>query len=354
MRCLRSPLSPSLWATLAALAVGGCGGGDLVLPSTDGPPRIRLVRGNGQLGNTDAPLPDSLVVQVVDSANNGIPDRTVTWVVANGGGRANPETSTTDQDGYASAAWILGSSAGPNALSAVAPGAEPVTFTAMASDGGGPPAPLPRLEMIEGDNQRASAGSAVAIDPAVRVTDGQGLPVGGVEVTFVVTQGGGTLIGPDQTTNSDGIARVGSWTLGSGSNSLEARAPSIPGSPVVFTAEGTPSAGVDHLVFQVPPHDARKNEQLTIEVALVDAGGAVVPLSGIVIYLGLFLEGSDVPTNQRMGGDRFRPTDNGIAVFHLQIEKKGRYRIRALTDDLPAYGQGGPQPYLFSQLFRVD
>jgi Big-like domain-containing protein len=350
----RLPLSPSLWASLAVLAVGGCGGEGLVLPATDASTRIRLIQGNEQLGTTDAPLEDSLVVQVVDSANNGLPDRTVTWVVSSGGGRVSPETTTTDEDGYASAAWTLGSSAGPNALSAGAPGAESVTFTAMASDGDDLPVPSTRLEMIEGDDQSASAGSPVPIDPAVRVIDGQGRPVAGVGVTFVVTEGGGTLNGPSQTTNSDGIARVGSWTLGFGSNSLEARAGSIQGSPVVFTAIGTPSAGVDHLVFRVPPHDVRKNQLLTIEVAMVDAAGNVVPMSGIVIYVGLFPEGSEVPTNKRIRGDRFRPTENGIAVFHLQIEKKGRYRFRALTDDLPAYGQGGPQPYLFSELFSVD
>ena len=64
------------------------------------------------------------------------------------------------------------------------------------------------------------------------------LLIAGFGVTFVVTGGGGSVTGASQTTNSDGVARVGSWTLGSspGANTLAARAGSLPASPVDFTA----------------------------------------------------------------------------------------------------------------------
>jgi hypothetical protein len=91
-----------------------------------------------------------------------------------------------------------------------------------------------------------------------------------------------------------------------------------------------------------------------VEVALVDAAGDVVPLSGIVIYLGLFPDGKDAPANRHLRGERFEGTEAGIAVFDVAVEKKGRYRLRALTDDLLELGPHGPEPHLFSDLFEVE
>jgi lysophospholipase L1-like esterase len=62
--------------------------------------------------------------------------------------------------------------------------------------------------------------------------------VPGAAVTFAVTGGGGSITSPNATTNADGIAWVGSWTLGAtpGPNSLTATATGLTGSPVTFNA----------------------------------------------------------------------------------------------------------------------
>jgi hypothetical protein len=88
-------------------------------------------------------------------------------------------------------------------------------------------------------------------------------------------------------------------------------------------------------------------------VAIVDVNVNVVPLNGIEIYVGLFREGSDEPVNAALVGDRFRDTQNGIAVFNLSITDTGRYRIRALSDELPELGPHGPEPWLYSGPFEV-
>jgi hypothetical protein len=193
----------------------------------------------------------------------------------------------------------------------------------------------------------------VPIPPAVRLTNGRGQPLPGVAVRFVVTGGGGSVNGPDQTTGSDGVARVGGWILGpaTGMNTLEARADSVQGSPVVFAAQGTASSSaVDHLVFQIqPPRRFDNNDAFTMQVALADAAGNVVPLNGVIIYVDLFREGRDHPSNTRVIGDRFRETQNGAVVFDLRVtEDENGYRFRALSDDLP---QLGP---VFSRAFDVD
>ena len=89
--------------------------------------------------------------------------------------------------------------------------------------------------------QGGPAGAAVASRPSVQVVDANsGAGKGGIRVTFAVTSGGGSLTGASQTTDADGIATVGSWTLGPtpGMNTVTASAPVQQGSPVTFSASG--------------------------------------------------------------------------------------------------------------------
>lgn len=105
------------------------------------------------------------------------------------------------------------------------------------------PDPTPTTRAVAaaaGDGQSAGVGQAVAVPPAVRVTDGGGNPVSGVSVTFAVTAGGGAVTGAAASTGADGVATVGSWTLGAvGTNTLTATTSgATSGSPTVFTATG--------------------------------------------------------------------------------------------------------------------
>jgi hypothetical protein len=89
-------------------------------------------------------------------------------------------------------------------------------------------------------------------------------------------------------------------------------------------------------------------------VALVDEDGDIVPLSGIFIYLDLFREGNDHPSNNELWGEKFENTEDGVAVFDIRVQDEGRWRLRALSDDLPTLGPHGPEPWLFSDFFRVE
>ncbi|UCG87829.1 MAG: beta-propeller fold lactonase family protein, partial [Gemmatimonadota bacterium] len=95
------------------------------------------------------------------------------------------------------------------------------------------------LLIVAGNSQTANAGSAVATQPAVLVSDGGGNPVGGVPVTFTVSLGGGTITDSVQVTGADGLATLGSWTLGTtaGPNALTA---SVAGLSAEFDATGVP------------------------------------------------------------------------------------------------------------------
>ena len=359
-------LRPRLLLFLS-LGVPACGSNDLSLP-TDIPAvtHIEMVQGDDQRGAPGAPLAQPLIVRVTDSTGSPMAGQTVTWTVNGGGGAVDPVTSASNAEGLAFAEWILGPASGVNVVEAQVAGSEAVTFTATArtpggsggGDGGGVAA---QVGMVEGDGQSAQVGSPVPTSPAVQVTDSAGEPVAGFPVTFSVTAGGGSVDGAAQTTDADGIARVGRWTLGDepGTNTLEARTGTLSGSPVVFTAEGTapspePQGEVDRLVYRFPPPlQAKQDQPFAVKVALVDKNGDVVPLDGILIYLGLFPEGSGTPRNQLLDGNRFQSTADGLATFELSITEKGRYRLRALTDDLPELGPHGPEPWLYSYVFEV-
>jgi hypothetical protein len=107
------------------------------------------------------------------------------------------------------------------------------------SDLGGP-STAANLQAVAGASaQTAPVGSNVPVVPAVVVKDAGGNVVPGLTVTFAVTAGGGNVANPTTTTNAQGIASAGVWTLGPnvGTNVLEARMSGA--SPVQFTATAT-------------------------------------------------------------------------------------------------------------------
>jgi len=87
------------------------------------------------------------------------------------------------------------------------------------------------------------------IEPAVKVTDQFGNGVPGVNVTFALTSGGGSISGASAVTGANGVAALGNWTLGSspGSNVVTAYVLGSRGAviPFTFTETGTATAGAE-------------------------------------------------------------------------------------------------------------
>ena len=96
------------------------------------------------------------------------------------------------------------------------------------------------MTLYAGDAQTAPAGSAVAIPPAVLLQDSSGAPIEGMVVRFRIDQGGGSLTKTVDTTDANGVAEAGTWTLGTpGTNTVVAESRGPVGSPTVFTATAT-------------------------------------------------------------------------------------------------------------------
>jgi len=111
-----------------------------------------------------------------------------------------------------------------------------------------------------GDAQTGLVGFALNVAPAVRVRDAANAPVANAQVTFAVASGGGGVAGADATTDGNGIATVGSWTVQLGTNTLTATVagPGITGNPVTFTATGVQGTYDIDVRFLTPTSPSRQ------------------------------------------------------------------------------------------------
>jgi hypothetical protein len=234
-------LGPAAGPNTLTASSPGLGGSPAVYTATGTvvPPgpvaAILKADGDAQTAVAGSVAAESLLAQVVDANNAGVPGVAVTWTVLSGGGSVAFTSGTSDANGLATAAWTLGITVGPNTVSASAAG---FTTTFSATGVAGPAATLSKQA---GDNQSAPAGTAVAIDPAVRAADANGNPVSGVIVNFTVTGGNGSIAQGTVFTNGQGVATGGAWTLGpvAGSNTLRANSSGLAGSPLTFNATAT-------------------------------------------------------------------------------------------------------------------
>lgn len=176
-----------------------------------GPPHtISIVDGDGQIGATDGTLPIAPTVSVRDQYGNGVANVDVIFQVAGTRGRVFPGgNNRTGGDGLArSGIWQLGSAPGTNTLRArIADFDLSVDFTATAVS------PL-RIEIHAGGGQVGRAGAVLPVPLSIIIRNKEFEPVGGVPVTFAVTEGGGSVANLSAVTNADGIASAGAWTLG--------------------------------------------------------------------------------------------------------------------------------------------
>ena len=190
-------------------------------------------------------VPPSVVVK--DASNNPVAGVLVSFAVTSGGGTVTGATQTTNAQGVATVgAWTLGATAGTNTIVATSTGLanSPLTISATAST-----APATQIASYAG-SVAGTVGAVVATNPAVIVKDAAGNPVAGVDVTFAVTSGGGSMTGVTQKTNAQGIATVGGWTLGTsvGTNTATATSAALTGSPVTFSVTSSASTATTLVV----------------------------------------------------------------------------------------------------------
>ncbi|HSR91626.1 MAG TPA: invasin domain 3-containing protein, partial [Gemmatimonadales bacterium] len=182
-------------------------------------------------------------LQLRDAANNPVNQNgvQVTASIASGGGSLGGSTLTvnTDFNGVATFPDLdITGAVGNRTLSFTSSGLQGATSNTISLTAGDPVS----IVVQTGDNQSATVDQQVTTPPTVLVRDVSNNPVDNVTVDFAVESGGGSVTAHNQKTDNSGLAAVGSWTLGTaaGTNTLSATSSGLTGSPVIFTATGTP------------------------------------------------------------------------------------------------------------------
>ncbi len=253
------------------------------------------------------PIAPAIQVEVTDELGNRAsgtgPSVTLT-LAGNAGADLAGTLTATAQDGLATFADVRVNQAGAGyRLEASAAGLPAVTSSPFDVVKQGSPA----MAAFEGNDQTAGVGTAVSVAPAVKLLDGAGNPVAGVTVTFSANSGGG-VAGGVATTGSDGIARVGSWTLGGtlGTQTLTATANSataFQGNPVAFsaTAVAGPPSPAHSSLEALQSSIAAGSGTATIRVTVRDQYGN--PVSGAAVTLAVSGNGNTLDQPPPTGAD---------------------------------------------------
>ncbi|MFN6203753.1 MAG: beta strand repeat-containing protein [Acidobacteriota bacterium] len=269
--------------------------------------QISVNGGNNQTATVGTMVPTAPSVIIRDAQNNPVAGASVTFVVASGGGSIAGGSQITNASGIATVgSWILGNQSGINTLTASSTSLASSTIVITATGTAGPPL---QLSLFTGNNQTGNVGSSALTLPSVIVRDSYNNPVPGIPVTFAVSSGGGNITGESQTTNANGIASVGSWTLGSsaGLNTLTATSAGLTGSPITFTATGIAQLGI-----ATQPVGGSSGSALSIQpvVEIRDSTGNVATTSSAAVTVSI-LSGS----NGALTGTTTVNAVNGIATF---------------------------------------
>lgn len=225
-----SPRRPGRPAALLALCLAlGCGGGAEGGGEAD-PVGVALAFVNVPSASAASRVPLAVqpVLQVVDADGAPVAAAGITitaTLTAGSGGLAGATTAVTGADGHAAFTSLqVQGSVGGKTLTFSAPGLTSVGHGLTLTPGA-----AAALARQAGQGQIALVNSAVAIPLAAKVTDADGNAVAGVTVTFAVTGGSGAVTGAAPVSGVDGVATLGSWTLGgaAGTNTVQATSPGI-------------------------------------------------------------------------------------------------------------------------------
>jgi len=184
--------------------------------------------------------------------------------------------------------------------------------------------PVGSISASSATTQSAPVGTEVPTPPSVTVEDTNQAPLAGVNVTFAVAGGGGTVTGASQVTDASGKATVGEWVLGpnNGTNTLTASVAGsgVTGNPVTFTATGTGGGPApDTAVVRFATYWGGTDEDQVRDLA-TDAQGNIYAVGGTA--------SNDFPTTpgafDRTHDDSPNGTVKHYDVFVSKFDSTGR------------------------------
>lgn len=264
------------------------------------PDRMYLISGDAQNAVVNQPVPEPLVVKVLDIAGQPMRNFNVEFVITSGTASFEGQasfTATTDTQGLAHASPTIGTTAGQTIrVEARAENVSnsPIVFSLFTVAG-----EARKLVLVSGNNQTGRAEQTLPEALAVRVSDVYDNPVAGYPVTFKVNIGECYFDGATtQTvmTDSLGIAQT-RVTLGTqqGQSIVEAQT-EFSSVTFVLTTSGEkvlPDLARSSL-SATSPILADGISQSELYVTLVDQGGAPVP----GVHISFMITGNPVALTQ--------------------------------------------------------
>lgn len=283
-----------------------------------------IVAGDGQSGQVNRTLSDSLVVRAVDAFGNRVSGATVQWITSDGD--LSPTSVVTDASGFAAAEWRLGRQRGSQeALARVdAPsGRHQARFTATGIAG-----PPPVLSIETQPSGSAVSGQPLTRQPVIQLRDDDGSPIAtsGVDVTASVSGGTATLGGSTTaTTNGQGRATFTNLELrgNAGTHTLTFTASGYLAATSAPVSLAAPNASPSRSTISASPTNPAVGATSTITVTAIASNGNPVP--GATVTLSVSGNANTVSLTQPTN-----PTNSqGVTTGLLSSTSSGQRTVRA-------------------------
>jgi hypothetical protein len=297
---------------------------------------LNVTGGGAQRALAGHALPQPIVVRATNRKGAPAPGKTVTFRLAEGAGKVDPDTATTDADGRARTVWTLGDYPGRQRLLVNVENIDSATVVVAESD---PVAANTRISALV-EQLRAPAGGVVPDSVAVRVTDSTGRALADVPVQWTVVDGG-SIEALAPRTDSLGLARA-KWTLATKTGPQRVRAQVGSGTaasgrgiaPVTLIATAAAGSAADVAIVAGDRQRAAAGTALKKEVVfkVVDANGNGVADMPLVLSLSAGSVADSAPRSDSLGLARVQWTLGRSAGEHtLAVHVDGIKKLLKLT-----------------------
>ena len=297
--------------TVEARAVDNATGQALVFATfhanatPDVPAALKILRQPSAATQSGQPLAVQPTVQLIDKYGNAAP-RNGVQIVAGLSAHVNEHTisgtSTVATDNTGLATFTNIAVAGPIGavtLSFTASGLAPATSNSIALAPGAPT----QLAAVGPTSASGAAGGPLTTLPRVVARDAAGNVVAGVSITFAVSNNGGTIAPTSVTTDANGEAALGSWTLPkqSGTAIVIASASAIPNVTVTFTVTVSASAATHIVRADDLALIGAVGSSLPVALRVTDDYGNVVSGASVNVVVGVNSGSLSVPGSGSSG-----------------------------------------------------
>jgi hypothetical protein len=225
----------------------------------------------------------SLIVQIVDQVGNAVQGTEVKFQILNGTGASLARLSqVSNASGFASTSLTLGQAIGEYVVEATAERifGSPIIFSINGIAAAGK-----LMSIASGNAQKGTINRELPLPLEVKVVDIYGNAKANVPISFVVSQGGGSILETQPArTDQFGIAQA-TWKIGSSAalngNEVTAINSALPGSPLVFRATGVSGNNYPQFTGVASSYTIREKQLLRFEVNATDDDGDPLAYSAV-------------------------------------------------------------------------